>query len=428
MNDSVNAEYVSSTEDVDDNDEDDNYDEAEDEDEDEGSDSDSDSEINCDDDDDDDGGGGDEGEMIEIISTFHDTNRHESFCSVCWTQDPRTGKPLLAVGGKSGVIKVLDCQTGKIVRTLVGHGDEILDLQVNPRVPHMLASCSGDHTIRVWNLDRVADDHDDDNDDRRQPFCVAICGGAGGHREQVLTVAFHDSGRFLLSGGMDNQIHMWALPADLSAKRPGLTVRNNNDSVYKPVILHWSHFATSVVHSNYVDSVGFLGDLILSRAAAENKIVLWRINGFRGADQADELTQANAPTDHDNCDTLSRFKGSSSTGTTSNTTATYTRLAQFNIPHTMPWYMRFGMTDDADGSCLLAMGSDTGRVYLKVPTWFEVSGRSGMADPFGLIRPQQVASLPRSRQRRLIRHVAFSPDGSEFMVAVGDGGLIAVFA
>lgn len=203
-------------------------------------------------------------------------------------------------------------------------------MQTSPLHRHVLASSSGDHTIRIWNLDEkyIA-----------QP-CAVICAGEG-HREQVLSIAFHDSSRFLVSGGMDNQVHLWALP-DLEK-----LVVDPND----PVILYWSHFATSVLHTNYVDSVAFYGDLILSKAAKEHRIVLWRIDGF-SSDLADMLAQSNAPTSHDRTkDSLSAFGDG------------FTRLAQFNIPNTTPWYMRFGIGHSIAGP-ILVMGNDAAKVYV----------------------------------------------------------------
>ncbi|KAK9390677.1 WD40-repeat-containing domain protein [Lipomyces mesembrius] len=269
---------------------------------------------------------------IEILATYADENPQESLCSACWTYDTNTGRPLIAVGGKSGVVKIIDCASGKLVRALKGHGDEILDLHTCPTHPHIIASSSGDHTIRVWNLEPKYKD---------QP-CAIICAG-GGHREQVLTVGFHESGRFLVSGGMDNQVHLWALP-NLS------TLPMHKDD---PIVLHWSHFSTNSLHSNYVDSVSFYGDLILSKAAKENKIVLWRIDGFK-SEMADILSQDNAPTNHDKQrETMSAFGPG------------FTRLVQFSTPNTAPWYMRFGKLTGADNlSPLLAMGNDSARVYV----------------------------------------------------------------
>ncbi|KAK9431189.1 hypothetical protein V1505DRAFT_309610 [Lipomyces doorenjongii] len=333
---------------------------------------------------------------IEIIATYADENPQESLCSACWTYDTNTGRPLIAIGGKSGVVKILDCASGKLVRALKGHGDEILDLHTCPTHPHIIASSSGDHTIRVWNLDPKYKD---------QP-CAIICAG-GGHREQVLTVGFHESGRFLVSGGMDNQVHLWALP-NLS------TLPMHKDD---PIVLHWSHFSTNSLHSNYVDSVSFYGDLILSKAAKENKIVLWRIDGFK-SEMADILSQENAPTNHDKQrETMSAFGPG------------FTRLVQFSTPNTAPWYMRFGKLTGADNvSPLLAMGNDSARVYVfdlksyelqkdatRTPTtdWNDDNAETGKSENNGTENEQDANPSISDSQEKKRRRVVFGSSAAK---------------
>lgn len=54
--------------------------------------------------------------------------------------------------------------------------------------------------------------------------------------------------------------------------------------VDSPIVVHYPHFSTSEVHYGLIDCVAFYGDLILSRACHEEKIVLWRIEGFNSED------------------------------------------------------------------------------------------------------------------------------------------------
>jgi polycomb protein EED len=131
--------------------------------------------------------------------------------------------------------------------------------------------------------------------------------------------AFHHTGRYLLSGGLDCIINLWALPE----------LPDENSGTDKVTLLHYPHFSTSAVHSNFVDwcavlpglicaaiqiagetdihSVAFHDDLILSKCAMECKIVLWRIEGFSSSDPVPSSDAA--PSTHKFRETRSAFGG-----------------------------------------------------------------------------------------------------------------------
>jgi len=55
--------------------------------------------------------------------------------------------------------------------------------------------------------------------------------------------AFHPNGRYLLSGGQDTMICLWAVP-DVPDARAG------TDNI---TIVYYPHFASIDIHSDYVD-------------------------------------------------------------------------------------------------------------------------------------------------------------------------------
>ena len=65
------------------------------------------------------------------------------------------------------------------------------------RRPSGRTSFSPDNTVRLWNT--------------RTLVCVAAFGGERGHREQVLTAAFNDTGTQFVSAGMDHYLKVWNL-------------------------------------------------------------------------------------------------------------------------------------------------------------------------------------------------------------------------
>ncbi|RPB09643.1 WD40 repeat-like protein [Morchella conica CCBAS932] len=292
---------------------------------------------------------------IEIIHYFHDDLFFptEALCSACWTRCTRTGAPLLAVGGAAGIIKIINIRTGKVQQTLVGHGDEIMEILVSPINQDILASASADSTVRLWNISAEYE---------RQP-CALICAGEG-HRETILSIAFHASGRYLLSGGMDHIVNLWILPSAMPAGRDD------------PVVLHYPHFATSMVHSNYIDCLAWHGDVVLSKAAKESRIVLWSIQGFNS--RVDPSVWGAPPTTHEFRETRSVFG------------AGFERLVMFECRDTEPFFMRFGFWGGRGMHPVLAMGSTLGRV------------------------------------RSPVRHIAFSV-GGEYMVMVGEQSMITVW-
>lgn len=47
----------------------------------------------------------------------------EQCLALDWTIDPFTLQPLIIVGGSTGNVHILDCGTGELRRTLIGHGE-----------------------------------------------------------------------------------------------------------------------------------------------------------------------------------------------------------------------------------------------------------------------------------------------------------------
>ena len=123
------------------------------------------------------------------------------------------GPPLLCLGGTRGIIKIIDTNERAIHMTLYGHGNDVTDLKFSPMDDFLLLSASKDESIRLWNIQsqqRYGGGGGGVN--------LAIFAGHVGHRGQVLSIAWHDSGKQFVSGGMDNMIKLWNIGDMITTK------------------------------------------------------------------------------------------------------------------------------------------------------------------------------------------------------------------
>lgn len=232
--------------------------------------------------------------------------------------------------------------TGATERTLSGHGRGVNDLAISPLSTNLLASCAEDTTIRLWNLEPAY----------AEKPCVALFAGEG-HKWTVLAIKFHQNGRWLLSSGQDTAVCLWAVPTLEDLEKNGTTR-------HEPITIYYPHFFTKELHSNYVDSLAFYGDIIISRAARDqtdrskvNNIILWKIDGFDPNEPAPadppipehgKQTRTSFPHNSDG-----RFRG-------------FHRLITLDMPHTDRTYHRFSLFHQAGKRPILAMGNQLSQI------------------------------------------------------------------
>ena len=102
-------------------------------------------------------------------------NKKETEClyTCAWSTDTATNMPLLAIGGLKGIIRIIQPLKKYYMNALIGHGSSINDLRFHPTKSAILLSSSKDYTARLWNV--------------KTNVCIAIFGGAEGHRDEVLS-------------------------------------------------------------------------------------------------------------------------------------------------------------------------------------------------------------------------------------------------
>ncbi|KAF8655398.1 hypothetical protein HU200_061139 [Digitaria exilis] len=194
-----------------------------------------------------------------LLQAYVDEDKDESFYTLSWAHDHVDKSPLLVVGGSNGIIRIINCATEKLSKSLTGHGGPINDIRTQALKPSLIISASKDESVRLWNI--------------HTGICILVFSGDGGHRKDVLSVDFHPSEiTCFASCGMDNTVKIWSMKefwsyvknsyswTDIPSKFP-------TKYVQFPVLV-------AAVHNNYVDCTRWLGDLILSKGV-EEEIILW---------------------------------------------------------------------------------------------------------------------------------------------------------
>jgi polycomb protein EED len=177
-------------------------------------------------------------EVIRVFAIKGEDHFSEHYCSCTWAFiDP--SEPLILGAGEAGVVRVYDVVHGTLKTSLLGHGQGIInDLATHPKYPWIVASASQDTSIRIWDLRRW-------NNKQESP-CIAICGHGNGHRETLLSVSWHDSGRYIISGAHDHRICVWTMP-DLSLESrfwEEISPSQRKRSSDEVKVIHYPHFVT----------------------------------------------------------------------------------------------------------------------------------------------------------------------------------------
>ncbi|XP_052809921.1 polycomb protein EED-like [Mya arenaria] len=301
---------------------------------------------------------------IKLLQAYADPCPDENYYCGVWTYDVETMKPLIAVAGLRGIIRIICPVTQTCIKHFVGHGTAVNELKVYPRDHNMLLSVSRDNTMRLWNI--------------QKGNCVVIFGGVDGHRDEVLSADFNIDGSKLISCGMDHSLKMWRMDNEPIQEAIRNSYTYNAAKVKMPFPTHGQNFpdfSTRDIHRNYVDCVRWMGDFVLSKSC-ENCIILWK---------AGSLEERSWRVKEGKVSILHRFD-----------------YRDCDI-----WYMRFCIDSEQK---MMALGNQVGRIYI----W-----DMDTEDP----NQAKCTILTHNKCYSAVRQTCFSPDG-ETLLAVCDDGTI----
>ncbi len=206
--------------------------------------------------------------------TFQDLD--EEFYSVSYIETSST-QQLLAAGGSSKIIKIIDLKQRTELHQLIGHRNEILDLKFyqsnqtnltnnSSNSPTLLLSASQDFSIRLWNPLTNCQ------------ICI-FAGSLRGHNSDVLSIDWHFSGKYFVSSGCDHCVKIWQINDEIQANiNKSQFIKSHDDKIahkFKTKITGIPIFSCDSIHDNYVDCVKFNGNFVISKSV-EGLIYEWK--------------------------------------------------------------------------------------------------------------------------------------------------------
>jgi glucose repression regulatory protein TUP1 len=125
----------------------------------------------------------------------------EGVTSVAISPDGR----VVAAGSLDCVVRLWDAHTGKFLDSFKGHDDSVYSVAFSPD-GKTLASGSLDRTLKLWDLSGGGSVSANTGNGGNYSRCIATLSG---HRDYVLSVAFSNEGRWLISGSKDRSVQFW---------------------------------------------------------------------------------------------------------------------------------------------------------------------------------------------------------------------------
>lgn len=257
---------------------------------------------------------------------------------------------------------MIDATSLICVHSFVGHTAAVNELKISPANTSLLLSASEDHSIRLWYI--------------TARVCVAVFGGPGGHRDQVISIDFNPNGKCFVSGSMDHSMRIW----DLTQPEVERVIERAaiNDQSFATHRVYEADFLTRNIHANYIDCVHWHGDLILSKSSSDPMaIVCWQ--PIRSLD-----------------------------ATHRSHTDSATILHEFEAKMCDYWFMRFSLSFDRT---MMALGTIDGRMFV----W-----NLDNSDPKAIVP----ITLSHTRAKAVMRQPAFSRDGNVLICGADDGTIL----
>lgn len=121
---------------------------------------------------------------------------------------------MLVTGSSDHSLALWDLrQLNRSVHSLSGHADNVLQASWSPHVSSVLASCSEDRRVHVWDLSLIGAEQSAEDAADGPPELLFV---HGGHCNRVSDVAWSPNVPWLVgSVSEDNTGHVWAMASEI---------------------------------------------------------------------------------------------------------------------------------------------------------------------------------------------------------------------
>ncbi|KAI5188774.1 histone-binding protein RBBP4 [Nematocida minor] len=121
----------------------------------------------------------------------------------------------LATGSKGGSLSIWDTRNdAKPLYNLVGHESDVTQVEWSPHYEMVLASCSSDRRVRIWDLSKVGEEQAEEDREDGPPELLFI---HGGHTDALSDISWNPHEPWeIASVANDNILQIWQISSEIA--------------------------------------------------------------------------------------------------------------------------------------------------------------------------------------------------------------------